>query len=406
MMLAIVPALAWAQAVPDAVAVPEPTAQALAYYDRRILLWLLGLALGVAVPALVLFSGAGARIAALAQRIGRRWVLALWVFLALYGVLTWLVELPLAYFGEFFTEHEFGLSNQGLGKWLQDSVVGLAVGIVVSCLVLALLYLAIRKSPRRWWLWAGFGTLPVIVLLILVTPIWVEPLFNRFGPMQDKVLEARILALADRAGIEGARIFEVAKSEDTKKLNAYVTGFAGTKRIVLWDTLIKALDADQTAFVMGHEMGHYVLGHIWRTLLALTAASFFLFWATDRIARWALARWSGRFGFNELSSPASWPLLLLIFSVLIFALTPALNLLSRYHERQADIFGLEITQNNRAAATGFVRLQQENLGVPRPNPIVYLWWGSHPSLADRIEFANSYRPWAEGKPLQFGDEFK
>ena len=160
MMLAIVPALAWAQPVPDAVAVPEPTAQALAYYDRRILLWLLGLALGVAVPALVLFSGAGARIAALAQRIGRRWVLALWIFLALYALLTWLVEMPLAYFGEFFTEHEFGLSNQSLGKWLQDSVVGLAVGIVVSCLVLALLYLAIRRSPRRWWLWAGFGTLP------------------------------------------------------------------------------------------------------------------------------------------------------------------------------------------------------------------------------------------------------
>ena len=122
------------------------------------------------------------------------------------------------------------------------------------------------KSPRRWWLYTSALAVPFIILIVLVQPVWIDPLFNRFGPMQDKALEAEILALADRAGIEGGRVFEVAKSEDTKALNAYVNGFGSTKRIVLWDTIIKALDRRKLLVVMGHEMGHYVLDHLWQLI--------------------------------------------------------------------------------------------------------------------------------------------
>ena len=119
-----------------------------------------------------------------------------------------------------------------------------------------------RRSPRRWWLYTSLLSLPVMVFVILLEPIWIAPLFNRFGPMKDKQLEARILALAQRAGIEGGRVFEVDKSVDTKMLNAYVTGLLGSKRIVLWDTLLAKMDSRQVLFVVAHEMGHYVLHHV------------------------------------------------------------------------------------------------------------------------------------------------
>jgi Zn-dependent protease with chaperone function len=125
-------------------------------------------------------------------------------------------------------------------------------------------------SPRRWWLWTGLAAVPFIVLMLLIAPIWIDPLFNKFGPMKDEALEAQILALADRAGIAGSRVFEVDKSVDTKAVNAYVTGVGQTKRIVLWDTIIAKLERRELLFVMGHEMGHYVLGHVPETIAFLS----------------------------------------------------------------------------------------------------------------------------------------
>ena len=137
-------------------------------------------------------------------------------------------------------------------------------------LVLWVPYLLLRKSPRRWWLYTGLAMIPFIIVGNLVAPIWIAPLFNTFEPMHDKALEARILALADRAGIEGSRVFEVNKSVDTKTLNAYVAGIFSTRRIVLWDTIIKRMTERELLFVMGHEMGHYVLWHMWY-LVALSS---------------------------------------------------------------------------------------------------------------------------------------
>ena len=189
----------------------------------------------------------------------------------MFAILTTAIDLPRVYYEKFMREHAYGLSNQTLGKWASDQVADLGVTLVIGALVLWVPYLLLEKSPRRWWLYTGALAVPFIVLIVLVQPIWIDPLFNRFGPMKDKSLEAEILALADRAGIEGGRVFEVAKSEDTKALNAYVNGFGSTKRIVLWDTIIKALDRRQLLVVMGHEMGHYVLGHIWKLIGILAA---------------------------------------------------------------------------------------------------------------------------------------
>lgn len=390
----------------ERVPVPEPTPKALSYYRSGNVLWVVNNIWGLLIPVLILFAGLSARIRDWAQHLGRKWFFTIGLYFIAFTVIVFLIDLPLSYYQGYVRQHAYGLSNQTFGKWAQDEVTGLVVGLVGGVLFLWVPYLLLKKSPRRWWLYTGLLAIPFIVLVSLVAPIWIDPLFNTFGPMQDKTLEADILRLAERAGIEGSRVYEVAKSEDTNAVNAYVAGVGTTKRIVLWDTILAKLNREQLLVVMGHEMGHYVLGHIWKLILSLSALIILALYAVHRTAGWLIARYRNRFGFSELSDVASLPLIIVLFGMASLVVTPVALAIQRHFEHEADRFGLEITQDNYGAATAFVKLQQENLAVPRPGPL-YTWWrASHPTLGDRIDFSNDYRPWESNQPLVYGDRFK
>ena len=403
----------WSLGVPTAqardtgeVAVPEPSALAVQYYRTGVPLWVAGTLLDLAIPALLLWTGWSARMRAAARRLGRsRWYPTVALFGVLYVLVMALLELPFGWYVGFVRQHHYGLSNQTASQFLGDGAKALGVGCVVAALTLWIPYLLLRRSPRRWWLWTGVATVPLAALALVVAPVWIDPLFDRFGPMRDQALEARIVALARRAGIEGGRVYEVAKSEDTRQVNAYVSGLGATKRIVLWDTLVDRLSPDEVLFVMGHEMGHYVLDHTALVILGATLLVTGSMFAVHRVAGALLARWSHRFGFERLDDPASLPLLILVAGVVSLAVTPVVLATSRHLEHEADRFGLEITRNNQAAARTFVKLQQENLGVPRTGVLDHLWRDSHPDPADRIVFANRYRPWATGGRTRYGNRF-
>lgn len=388
------------------VEVPEPTAQALAYYYVRNWVWLAGLVMGLVVPALFLFTGWSAKIRDFASRVSSKWPVMVLVYLLAYTGITFAIGLPLAYYDEFMVEHQFGLSNQTHAKWIADTLIGFGVGMVVTYVIGLGIYRLLKRSPERWWLYGGLAAIPFVVFLFMVGPIWVAPLFNDYGPMQDKALEVKILALADRAGIEGSRVFEVNKSVDTKTTNAYVAGFLATKRIVLWDTIIKKLDERQILFVMGHEMGHYVLGHMWQLILFICALIMLSLYAAHRLSHGLICRYQARFGFERLDDIASWPLITLVAGVVFMLASPLFNAFSRHVEHEADRFGLEITKDNHAAATAFVRMQVDNLAIPRPNPLLHWLRGNHPTVAERIEFANTYRPWERGEPLEYQGHIK
>jgi Zn-dependent protease with chaperone function len=287
-----------------------------------------------------------------------------------------------------------------------DDLKSLALGLLSSALTLWIPYLLLRKSPRRWWIYTSVVAVPVVLLIIALQPVYIDPLFNKFGPMRDKALEAQILATAERAGIEGGRVFEVAKSEDTEALNAYVTGFGGSQRIVLWDTLLRKMDAREVVFVMGHEMGHYVLGHILIMLCAVGVLILSSLYAVHALSGWLIRRFRHRFGFTELGDVASYPLLVVVLAAVNLALTPMLFVLTRHNEHEADRFGLELTRDNRAAAMAFVKLQEENLSVPYPGTFYKLFRASHPPLGERIDFANTYRPWETGEPMKYAERFR
>jgi STE24 endopeptidase len=388
------------------VLVPEPSERAIHYHQSGNVLWLIFTAWGLLFPALILVSGLSAQMRNLARRIGRKWFFTIELYVVLFVVLSFLVDLPVEYYRGYVRQHAYGLSNQTLGKWFQDTILSYAVLLTMGCLVVWIPYLLLKKSPKRWWLYMAILAVPLLFAGMLVSPIWIAPLFNDFGEMKNKELEDKILALADRAGIEEGRVYEVNKSVDTKAVNAYVVGLFGTKRIVLWDTLLEKLPEKEVLFIMGHEMGHYVLGHLVQGILVTAALILVTLFLVHLASGTILRRFAGRFRFEQLSDIASMPLLLLLVNFFSLFVMPLGMAFSRHIEHEADRFGLEITRDNQAAAMSFVKLQKENLGVPRPGWVYWFWRGSHPSAGERIDFANDYRPWEDGKPLKYGHLFR
>jgi len=388
------------------VAVPEPSALAVRYHRSGNVLWAAATGLDLLLPAALLFTGLSARVRRVAGRLarGRRFA-TIALYAVDYVLIQALVFLPLSWYAGYVRQHAYGLSTETAAAWLGDWAKAIAISAVVAALLLWIPYWLLRISPRRWWLWTGLLTAPLTVLAMIVVPVYIAPLFDDYGRMRDRALEQRIARLAARAGIPDSRIYEVRKSAETRQVNAYVTGFGGTKRIVLWDTLVDRLQPDEVEFVVGHEIGHFVLRHTLTIIVAATLLATLSLWVVHRVAGWLIARFRERFGFDRLDDVASMPLLALVGGVVMLGTTPAALALSRWQEREADRFGLEITHDNNAAARAFVRLQLDNLAVPRTGLLFRLWRGSHPDLADRIEFANRYSPWLRGQPLRYGDRF-
>lgn len=380
------------------VAVPEPTEKAQEFHRGNNALWVVNELWALLVPGVVAFSGLSARIAGFSRRLGRNRFLTIGLYVVIYILAVSLASLPLAYYRGYIRLHHYGLSNQTFGKWLRDDVVSVLVACATAFCFAWIPYRLIEKSPRRWWLYTSLLAVPFLFGVMLVAPVWIDPLFNDFGPMKNQALERSILALAERADIQGSRVFEVNKSVDTKTVNAYVTGFLATKRIVLWDTLLAKLDEPEVLCVMAHEMGHYVLGHVVRSILLSSLVILVTLSAVDRVGRFLIARCSGVLKFDRLSDVASIPILLMLIQASSLILGPVVLAYSRHQEHEADRFALDLTRANHSAASAFAKLQEENLGIPRPSWFYRVFRASHPSNGDRIDFCNAYRPWVRAAP--------
>jgi len=401
----------------DRVPVPSPSAIAIDWYRSGNVLWIVTQAWALAVLALLMFTGLSAKMRNWANKLGRTWPLSIGVYLIVFSLFMLIVNLPLSYFAGYVRPHAFGLSNQSVRRWFGNELMSLVVpyaqfppfqvpGLVFGFLFVLLLYSLLRKSPKRWWLYAGMALMPLIFFAALIKPVWIDPLSNQYGPLKDKAIESSILELAQHAGIDGGRVFEVDMSRDTKTMDANVSGFLGTERIVVWDTTIAGLDKRELLTVLAHEMGHYVLGHPARRILAqsflLLAALGFVHWAGRPLIR----KYKKYFGFDRMDDIASLPLIFLLLNVAILLLLPADFAFLRHQEHEADRFALELTRDNHAAATAWVKFQQEGLIMPRKGWLYTAWRDTHPSIGDRIDFDNEYRPWQTGQPLKYDRFFK
>jgi STE24 endopeptidase len=304
----------------------------------------------------------------------------------------------------------FGLSIQGWGSWMWDWTKGQFISIVVGTLLIWILYAVIRKSPRRWWFYFWLVALPIGVVLIFLTPLVIDPMFHKFEPLQQKDpgLTASLERMVQRAGenIPPERMFWMGAGEKTTALNAYVTGIGASKRIVVWDTTIAKMNTPQIVFVAGHEMGHYVLNHIPKGLVFGAVGSFIFFYLGFRLIGGVLARSGAGWGVRGIDDWASLPALLLLLSVFSFIANPIGSGFSRYLEHQADQYGLEVTHgltpdSGQIAAQSFQILGEVDLADPDPNPVNVFLFYSHPPERDRVRFALSYNPWANGGHGEF-----
>ncbi len=341
----------------------------------------------------------------LAERASRRPFIQALVFVPLVLGLIGVLTLPFDAWGHHLSV-AYGQSVQGWGSWFLDWLKESALGFLIAVPLVWMLYGILRRSPRRWWLWFWLATLPVIVFVVFLAPVVIDPLFFRFQPLEARApaLVTEIEKVTARADLEipRDRMYVMEASEKRNSVNAYVTGLGASKRVVVWDTTLEKMTTPQTLFVFGHEMGHYVLGHVPKTILFVAGLLLLLLFLAGRVFR----EGEKRFGLRGLSDWASLPLLLLFLSVSSELSLPLVNAYSRANEHDADVYALEVIHgvvpdSSRAAEEAFQVLGEINLSDPHPGPFIRFWLYSHPPLAERIEFARSYDPWSRGEPTRF-----
>lgn len=375
----------------DRVEQDAEAAQRLASYSRIRNVWrFVSFATHVLILGFLAFSGLAARLRDWTRKVGPKF-LALWTFTTLLITANYLLYLPFAIYRGFVVESDFGFLNLSFFGWWGDSLLGLLVKIGVAIVPVWLLYQCLERF-RRWWLAFTSLLAPVIVFAIVLTPVIISPLFNDFIPLQDKQIESAVQLLAERAGIGDADIFEVNASRQSSRVNAYVTGLFGSKRIVLYDTLLEEFTLDEIRFIMAHEIGHYVKHHVWWGTLVAIVYLGLLFWLLSHWGPLIIGRWSGRLHFAHLSNWASLPLIIMMLTILNFALQPLTNMVSRVMERQSDEYGLDLSGVPTATAIStYHKLSGLNLSDPSPHPLIEFWFYTHPSLSKRIAFAEKHR---------------
>ena len=336
---------------------------------------------------------------------GRRFIQAM-IFVPLLLVANDLLDLPFGIYGQHL-ERAYGQSIQSWPSWLWDWTKGELLAILIAIPLGFILYAAIRRSPRRWWFYFWLASLPILFAIAFVEPFVIEPLFFQFEPLAKQhaelVIELEKVVARGGLAIPPDRMFEMKASEKLNSLNAYVSGIGASKRVVVWDTTLQKLSTPETLFVFGHEMGHYVLGHVRNSMILSALFGLLLLYAGYHSLHWLLHHWGARWRIRGAGDWASLPALLLIASIFGFFSEPVANSYSRWQEHQADIYGLEvihgIVENPTAvAAHSFQVLGEEGLDEPDPSALLEFWTYSHPSIAERIAFSSSYDPWSSGQP--------
>jgi STE24 endopeptidase len=383
--------------------------KAVAYSRAAYTLYFISYFLSFLVLIFILRLGVAAKYRDIAEGLsGKRWVQGL-VFVPLLFLTCDAFELPLRLYWHRLSLH-YEQSVQGWGSWFRDWGKEELVGTLIAFCLVLILFAVIRRSPRRWWLYFWFASLPILIAIVFIMPWVVDPLFHKFEPLdrEHPALVTAIQKLTEHAGVPvpRERIFLMRASEKTNEINAYVTGLGASKRVVVWDTTIEKTTNDEALFIIGHELGHYVLGHVWKGFLFFAAGLLAALYLIFRGLHWSLDRWGKDWRVSSLEDWASLAAFLLLFQTLMFVSAPVANSISRMQEHAADVYGLEVIHgivpnSAEVAAHSFQILGEVDLSDPNPSRFITFWLYSHPPLADRLVFAHSYDPWSKGEAPKY-----
>ena len=315
-----------------------------------------------------------------------------WIYVAIYGavvvVATKLLFLPLNFFGDFYLEHRFGLSNESFGAWALDELKTLGINLVLSVVILNILYFFLRHAGPWWWVGAGIFFLLFGVAMSALFPVLILPLFYKLHPLENESLRLKLTALAQRVGAKVLGVYRMDMSEKTKKANAAFAGLGSTKRIILGDTLLDKFAEDEIEVVMAHEMAHYQHGDITKMIAWGAMTTFIGLKVADIGLNWGLHH---VFQFSNLWDIEAFPLLALCLFVFGLVVMPLNNAFSRSREWKADATALELTANRDAFIRAMRKLGEQNLADLSPHPAVEFLLHDHPSLARRIAWAEQWQ---------------
>ncbi len=375
---------AWLDTVPA-----DKRAKSDAYFEGGYWLILWNFLLAAAISIFLLASRISARLRDFAERTTRFKFLQVILYAIPLLLLLFVLGFPLDVYEHFFREHAYGLATQNFAQWFREQMVMLVVNLIVTSLVLVGLYAVFRRAPRTWWVWGTIVALIFTTLGIMLSPVYIEPLFNKYTPLTDPAIKDPILALAQANEIPVTQVFEFDASRQSNRVSANVAGFMGTTRIALNDNLLKQCTLPEIREVMAHEMGHYILNHSFK--LVMYFGIFFLigFAALRAFFQAAVSRWGERWGVRGIADPAGLPLLSLIFTTAFFLLTPVINTAIRTTEREADAFSI----NTAREPDGMAKVALK-LGTYRkldPSPLEEFIFFDHPSGRARIRMAMDWK---------------
>ncbi len=360
-----------------------------AYFEGGYWLTLWGALIAIMVDWLILRFRLSAGFRDLGERWFKRAWAVTWFTALLYTVIGWLVTLPWTVYTGFFREKKYDLLDQTFGAWFGEQAIGLAISLVIFPFVIVAIYAVIRHAPKNWWLW-GTGVVGAFLAFgMLIAPVYIAPLFNEYTEMEQGPLRDRLVAMAEEYDVPAEHIYVFDQSKQHKRISANVSGIGPTIRISLNDNLLERTTEPEIMAVMGHELGHYVLRHVWwmiGIMLAIFALGLYL---ASRVAPWLIARHGQRWGVRDLGDPASLPVLGIILSAYFLAATPALNTLIRVNESKADAFGLEAG----GEPDGFARVAMRLSEYRKIEPAAWeeFLFFDHPSGRTRVEMAMQWK---------------
>lgn len=311
---------------------------------------------------------------------------AIWrnaVYLFFLSLLLFVVQFPLAYY-RYTLSKSYGISTQLFSSWMRENVISFWMDFGMSVITITVVYWLMKKSVKRWWLYAWSLTVPFTIFLMFIQPVVIAPIYNDFSPLQDKELETKILSLAAQADIPSEHVYEVNMAEKTNALNAYVTGIGSNSRIVLWDTTLNRLSDDEILFIMAHEMGHYVMKDIYIGIAGYLFMTLIGLWFIAKIMPWMIRRYGKVLNIKEMSNIHSLPLFLFISSILLFFSSPLSNAVSRYQEVRADEYAMALVEDPEAAVSSFQQLTKSGLSEVNPSTLVKWFRYTHPPMLERI----------------------
>lgn len=375
---------AWLDTVPA-----DKKAKSASYFEGGYWLILWNFVFGTAILLLLLNTRISARLRDFAERTTRFRAMQVALYAIGYLLLTSLLEFPLNAYEHFFREHAYGLSTQTFGAWFGEQMKGLVIGLITFTILMIVLYAVFRRAPRTWWIWGAAVAVAFLMLGALIAPVFIEPIFNKYKPLNDPAISEPILAMARANEIPVTQVFEVDASRQSNRVSANVAGFLGTTRIALNDNLLKQCSLPEIRYVMSHEMGHYVLNHISKFLVDFALIALIAF-ALARVGFEAgVRRWGERWGVRGIADPAGLPLLALVFAAISFVLTPVKNTVTRVAEVEADAFGINTSREPDGMAA--VALKLGTYRKLDPSPAEEFIFFDHPSGRARIRMAMDWK---------------